>query len=98
MLEHVVNSIFPGESIQQDEGIRKGGKRMRVMFVLVSRLNVLDILRDVRKEAKIFSPSTGSPLELDIWIPNLKLCFEFQVPSILFALHLLLPLLSPLYL
>lgn len=34
---------------------------------------------NVRKELGIFSPFTGSLLEVDIWIPSLNLAFEFQV-------------------
>jgi hypothetical protein len=32
-----------------------------------------------RKETHIKSPFTGKHLEIDVWIPNLQLCFEFQV-------------------
>eukprot|EP00026_Physarum_polycephalum_P000804 Phypoly_transcript_00805.p1 GENE.Phypoly_transcript_00805~~Phypoly_transcript_00805.p1 ORF type:complete len:823 (+),score=101.61 Phypoly_transcript_00805:1404-3872(+) len=34
---------------------------------------------NVRKDAKIKN-TTGSLLELDLWLPNLQLCFEFQDP------------------
>jgi hypothetical protein len=37
----------------------------------------------VRREAEIINPSTGLFLELDIWIPSLKICFEFQVFSLI---------------
>jgi hypothetical protein len=39
----------------------------------------LYILTDKRKETHIKSPFTGKHLEIDVWIPNLQLCFEFQV-------------------
>ena len=38
-----------------------------------------DIVTNVRKEADIINPSSGLFLELDVWIPSLKICFEFQV-------------------
>eukprot|EP00026_Physarum_polycephalum_P001092 Phypoly_transcript_01093.p1 GENE.Phypoly_transcript_01093~~Phypoly_transcript_01093.p1 ORF type:complete len:1197 (+),score=192.21 Phypoly_transcript_01093:78-3668(+) len=37
-----------------------------------------NIVTNVRREAEIVNPSTGLFLELDIWIPSLKICFEFQ--------------------
>eukprot|EP00026_Physarum_polycephalum_P002905 Phypoly_transcript_02914.p1 GENE.Phypoly_transcript_02914~~Phypoly_transcript_02914.p1 ORF type:complete len:836 (+),score=73.69 Phypoly_transcript_02914:81-2588(+) len=36
------------------------------------------LLTNVRKNASITNPVTGSFLEIDIWLPNLQLCFEFQ--------------------
>lgn len=34
---------------------------------------------NVRKATNIVSPSTGNLLEIDIWIPSLKIGFEYQV-------------------
>jgi hypothetical protein len=36
---------------------------------------------NARKEAGIVNPSTGDYLELDIYLPSLKLAFEFQVSN-----------------
>jgi DNA ligase-1 len=37
-----------------------------------------DILINTRKGSSIVNPATGKYLELDLWIPVLGLCFEFQ--------------------
>jgi len=37
-----------------------------------------DIKTNVRTSANIKNPHTGSSLEIDVWFPNLHLCFEFQ--------------------
>eukprot|EP00026_Physarum_polycephalum_P001243 Phypoly_transcript_01244.p1 GENE.Phypoly_transcript_01244~~Phypoly_transcript_01244.p1 ORF type:complete len:1086 (+),score=113.52 Phypoly_transcript_01244:74-3331(+) len=38
----------------------------------------LNVFVNTRKETSITNPSTGYFLELDLWIPDLNLCFEFQ--------------------
>eukprot|EP00026_Physarum_polycephalum_P001892 Phypoly_transcript_01895.p1 GENE.Phypoly_transcript_01895~~Phypoly_transcript_01895.p1 ORF type:complete len:897 (+),score=113.58 Phypoly_transcript_01895:334-3024(+) len=38
------------------------------------------IVTNVRKEALIRSPETEKLLELDVWLPNLNVAFEFQDP------------------
>ncbi len=40
------------------------------------------VFSNVRKELQIINPETGIPLEIDIWIPSLKIGFEFQVSKI----------------
>lgn len=37
------------------------------------------MLTNVRKEAGLQNPETGSYLELDIYLPELKLALEYQV-------------------
>eukprot|EP00026_Physarum_polycephalum_P001919 Phypoly_transcript_01922.p1 GENE.Phypoly_transcript_01922~~Phypoly_transcript_01922.p1 ORF type:complete len:959 (+),score=104.66 Phypoly_transcript_01922:166-3042(+) len=37
-----------------------------------------NILSNVHSEANLINPKTGRHLELDLWIPRLELCFEFQ--------------------
>lgn len=37
------------------------------------------MVQNARKKANIKNPHTGTYLELDIWMPELKLAFEFQV-------------------
>ena len=55
----------------------------------------------MRKGADIINPNTGQLLEIDLWVPNYNICFEFQVPpsplplsspSLLSLLFLSLPL------
>lgn len=36
-------------------------------------------IKNARKEAKILNPDTGAFLEVDVWYPELKIGFEFQV-------------------
>lgn len=45
----------------------------------VSLITIPEILVNSRKKQRLKYPTTNSYLELDIWIPNLRLCFEFQV-------------------
>lgn len=37
------------------------------------------MLTNARKEAQLINPETGDYLELDIYLPSLKLAFEYQV-------------------
>lgn len=69
-LERAVHSLFPGES--------KKNISLIVMIILINN-NISEILTDQRKETHIKNPHTGKYLEIDVWIPRLDLCFEFQV-------------------
>jgi hypothetical protein len=46
---------------------------MRISF------DVLHVRHEARKEASLINPATGGYLEVDLWIPELNLYFEFQV-------------------
>eukprot|EP00026_Physarum_polycephalum_P001044 Phypoly_transcript_01045.p1 GENE.Phypoly_transcript_01045~~Phypoly_transcript_01045.p1 ORF type:complete len:1215 (-),score=190.78 Phypoly_transcript_01045:36-3680(-) len=37
-----------------------------------------NVKKNVRKEASIKNPHTGGYLEVDVWYPDLKICFEYQ--------------------
>lgn len=54
----------------------KEKKKTNIFFVdhnlLASKLNV-------RKDANLLNPTTKQPLEVDIWLPDFHLYFEFQV-------------------
>lgn len=39
----------------------------------------IEILTNVRKDAKLVNPETGEFLELDIYIPSLHLALEYHV-------------------
>eukprot|EP00026_Physarum_polycephalum_P001189 Phypoly_transcript_01190.p1 GENE.Phypoly_transcript_01190~~Phypoly_transcript_01190.p1 ORF type:complete len:754 (+),score=55.74 Phypoly_transcript_01190:1305-3566(+) len=39
-----------------------------------------NVLSNIRKEANLVHPTSGTLLEIDIWIPSLNICFEFQDP------------------
>lgn len=71
ILEEIICVLFPGYNILINIQNKK-------CFDFV-----LYILTNARKDILLVNPSTSSPLQVDVWIPDLKLCFEFQVIIIL---------------
>eukprot|EP00026_Physarum_polycephalum_P002043 Phypoly_transcript_02047.p1 GENE.Phypoly_transcript_02047~~Phypoly_transcript_02047.p1 ORF type:complete len:791 (+),score=118.55 Phypoly_transcript_02047:121-2493(+) len=37
-----------------------------------------DIVTNVKKDSDVINPKTGHHFEIDLWLPNTSLCFEFQ--------------------
>lgn len=57
-------------------------KRKKLWEIFFNFRNVdqrIDIITNARKEANIVSPHTRYFLELDFWLPDLHLAFEYQV-------------------
>ena len=77
-LETVVRSLFVGEGIFMIYDLELF---LSFFFFFITE----DILVNARKEAHISNPNSNLFLELDLWIPGLNICFEFQVPSFLFS-------------
>ena len=59
------------------------------------------IIQNVKRHMNVREATTGRPMEFDIWMPDIHLCFEFQVCShsiISFIYHIVvlnLPLRTP---
>lgn len=47
--------------------------------VVRNLFNGENIFSNARKKAQIINPNTLTHLEVDVYVPNLLLCFEFQV-------------------
>lgn len=71
LLEQVVRGLFV------DKGITNKTKKNRER--LINCDEKWDVQVNVRREGRIVSPATGHFLELDLWIPESSICFEFQV-------------------
>lgn len=71
LLREVLRKIFPAANI-------------RINSCYVSLWNIVEIEYNVKKKANIKNPHSERYLELDIWLPEYQLCFEFQVTSNLF--------------
>ena len=71
-LAAVVHSLFPNYSIYH-------------VLPLLYPFSFFDvckyILKNAKKEVQIISPFTQRYLEVDIWIPELRIGFEYQVCS-----------------
>jgi hypothetical protein len=73
ILLSVLKCIFPSHSI------RLFNLFSHFIFLPIFILYKIDIVVNTRKEASNKYPDSGNYLELDFWIPDLNLCFEFQV-------------------
>eukprot|EP00026_Physarum_polycephalum_P002350 Phypoly_transcript_02356.p1 GENE.Phypoly_transcript_02356~~Phypoly_transcript_02356.p1 ORF type:complete len:908 (+),score=118.97 Phypoly_transcript_02356:113-2836(+) len=56
-------------------GPQHQGRLERALKTLFPQENVVN---NARKEASIKNPNTGALLEVDVWYPELQICFEFQ--------------------
>lgn len=53
---------------------------MKLYLILFD--NFLQLVVNARSTTQLRNPLTSKPLELDLWLPKLKLAFEFQVNTI----------------
>ncbi len=69
-LENVLKQIFPSKTGTSDFLLQHSAK---------SHTSIIEIKVNSRKYSSIKDPTTGRYLELDVWVPEFNLCFEFQV-------------------
>ena len=42
-------------------------------------INIVQVIKNARRELRIVNPATGAFLEVDVWYPDIRIGFEFQV-------------------
>lgn len=75
-LEGIVQALFPGKDINLFITIFN-----LYIYIYIVNVNWLgrNIITNVRKDALVKNPVTGNYFEIDVWVPDFQLCFEFQV-------------------
>ena len=61
---------------------------MKEIRIVITTYVLTEVIVDSRKKSSIKDPSTGAYIEVDIYLPRLKLGFEFQVSSSTFLIIL----------
>ena len=61
------------------KSLREKVSKVYIIPVIIAKLTLTEIHANVRKGTDIRNETSGNLLEIDVWIPSLNLCFEFQV-------------------